>query len=152
MRHKVFGKKLNRDIKERKALFRSLISSLIVYGRIKTTYAKAKAIGSLVEKLVTKAKDGSRSQVNQIASFLNRKEPVKKLVEEIAPRFKDKMGGFIRLIRLGRRQGDNADVVLMEWTVKEEPKKEIKEKKDEKPVNKDEKPAKKGKIKKSAKD
>ena len=145
MRHKVFGKKLNRDIKERKALFRSLISSLIVYGRIKTTYAKAKAIGSLVEKLVTKAKDGSRSQVNQIASFLNRKEPVKKLVEEIAPRFKDKMGGFIRLIRLGRRQGDNADVVLMEWTVKEEPKKEIKEKKDEKPV-------KKGKIKKSAKD
>ena len=116
MRHRVFGKKLNRDIKERKALFRNLINSLIIYGRIKTTYAKAKAVGSLIEKLVTKAKDGSRSQVIQIASVLNRTEPVKKLVNEIAPRFKDKIGGYIRMVRLGKRQGDNAEVVMMEWT------------------------------------
>jgi|SRR3989344_2846921 len=125
MRHRVFGKKLGRDIKERKALFRSLVSSLILYGRIKTTYAKAKAIISLIEKLVTKAKDGSRSQINQIYSFLNRKEPVKKLLDEIAPRFKDKIGGYIRMIRLGTRTGDNAQEVLMEWTVKEEPKAKI---------------------------
>ncbi|OGF98872.1 50S ribosomal protein L17 [Candidatus Gottesmanbacteria bacterium RIFCSPHIGHO2_02_FULL_39_14] len=116
MKHRVFGKKLNRDIKERKALFRNLINSLIIYGRIKTTLAKAKAIKSLIEKLVTKAKDGSRSQVNQIASFLTRKEPVKKLVNEIAPRFKDKIGGYIRMVRIGKRQGDNAEVVMMEWT------------------------------------
>lgn len=125
MRHRVFGKKLSRDVKERKALFRSLVSSLILYGRIKTTYAKAKAIISLIEKLVTKAKDGSRSQINQIYSFLNRKEPVKKLLDEIAPRFKDKIGGYIRMIRLGTRTGDNAQEVLMEWTVKEEPKAKI---------------------------
>ena len=125
MRHRVFGKKLGRDIKERKALFRSLVSSLILYGRIKTTYAKAKAIISLIEKLVTKAKDGSRSQINQIYSFLNRKEPVKKLLDEIAPRFKDKIGGYIRMIRLGTRTGDNAQEVLMEWTVKEEQKAKI---------------------------
>lgn len=121
MRHKVFGRKLNRDFKERKALFRSLISSLIVRGKIKTTYAKAKAVVSLLEKLVTKAKEGSRSSINQISSFLNAKEPVKKLVDEIAPRFKDKIGGYIRLIRLGRRPGDNTQEVLMEWTVKEVP-------------------------------
>ena len=98
---------------------------MILYGRIKTTYAKAKAIISLIEKLVTKAKDGSRSQINQIYSFLNRKEPVKKLLDEIAPRFKDKIGGYIRMIRLGTRTGDNAQEVLMEWTVKEEPKAKI---------------------------
>lgn len=123
MRHRVFGRKLNRDVKERKALFRSLASSLIQYGKIKTTSAKAKAIASLMEKLVTKAKDGTRQSFIQIMSFLNRKEPVKKLTEEIAPLFKDKIGGFIRIIKLGRRSGDNAEEVLMEWTVKPEPKK-----------------------------
>ena len=123
MRHNVFGRKLNRDIKERKALFRSLVSSFILHGKIKTTYAKAKAVGSLIEKLVTKAKDGSRQSINQIYSFLNNKAPVKKLVDDVAPRFKDKIGGYIRMIRLGRRPGDNAEVVQMEWTVKQGPKK-----------------------------
>lgn len=123
MRHRVFGRKLNRDIKERKALFRSLARSLILNGKIKTTSAKAKAIASLMEKLVTKAKDGSRQSLIQIMSFLNKKEPIKKLTDEIAPLFKDKMGGFIRTIKLGRRSGDNAEEVLMEWTVKPEPKK-----------------------------
>lgn len=132
MRHRVFGRKLNRDIKERKALFRSLVNALILNGKIKTTYAKAKAVGSLIEKLVTKAKDGSRSSVVQIASFLNTKEPVKKLVDEIAPRFKDKVGGYIRMIRLGRRSGDNAQEVMMEWTVKPEVKKPVVKKTDEK--------------------
>ena len=101
MRHRVFGKKLGRDIKERKALFRSLVSSLILYGRIKTT------------------------SMSILMSFFNRKEPVKKLLDEIAPRFKDKIGGYIRMIRLGTRTGDNAQEVLMEWTVKEEPKAKI---------------------------
>src|SRR3989338_3515836 len=122
MKHRVFGRKLNRDIKERKALFRSLVNALILKGQITTTRAKAKAVSSLIEKLVTKAKDGSRNSITQISSFQNIKEPVKKLVDEIAPRFKDKMGGFIRLIRLANRQGDNAEVVRMEWTVKEEKK------------------------------
>ena len=122
MKHRVFGRKLNRDIKERKALFRSLVNALILKGQITTTRAKAKAVSSLIEKLVTKAKDGSRNSITQISSFLNINEPVKKLVDEIAPRFKDKMGGFIRLIRLANRQGDNAEVVRMEWTVKEEKK------------------------------
>lgn len=117
MRHKVFGKKLNRDIKERKALFRSLVKAMIIHGRIKTTYAKAKAVGSLLEKLVTKAKEGSRVSKNQISSFLNQREPIKKLINDVAPRFSDKVGGYIRMIRLGRRRGDNAKEVLLEWSV-----------------------------------
>jgi len=96
MRHNVFGRKLNRDVKERKALFRSLVKAFIDKGRIKTTYAKARAVGSLIEKLVTKAKDGSRASMTQLMSFFNHKEPVKKLTDEIAPRFKDKIGGYIR--------------------------------------------------------
>ena len=119
MRHNVFGRKLNRDVKERKALFRSLVKAFIDRGRIKTTDAKARAIGSLIEKLVTKAKDGSRTSMTQLMAFFNHKEPVKKLTDEIAPRFKDKIGGYIRMIRLGRRSGDNAQEVLLEWTVPE---------------------------------
>ena len=132
MRHKKFGKKLNRDIKERKALFRSLINSLILHGRIKTTQAKAKAVTSLIEKLVTKAKDGSWAQVNQLKSFLNRSETVKKLTDEIAPRFQNKVGGYIRMIRLGRRKSDSAQEVLVEWTIPEEKKVQKKEKKGDK--------------------
>ena len=92
---------------------------MILKGRIKTTYAKAKAITSLIEKLVTKAKDGSRSSINQIYSFLNKKEPVRILLNDIAPRFKEKIGGYVRMVRQGQRAGDNAQEVLMEWTVKE---------------------------------
>ncbi|KKS96038.1 MAG: 50S ribosomal protein L17, large subunit ribosomal protein L17 [Candidatus Gottesmanbacteria bacterium GW2011_GWA2_43_14] len=119
MRHNVFGRKLNRDVKERKALFRSLVNAFIEKGRIKTTKAKAKAVISLIEKLVTKSKDGSRASMTVLMSFFNRKEPVHKLTHEIAPRFKDKVGGYIRMIQLGRRHGDNAQEVLLEWTVPE---------------------------------
>jgi large subunit ribosomal protein L17 len=125
MRHKVFGRKLNRDIKERKALFKSLVIGLITHGKIRTTLAKAKAVLGLVDKLVTRAKDGSESAKTQISSFLARGEAVKKLTNDIAPRFKDRLGGYARIRRTGRRSGDNAEEVEMEWTVPEE-KKEVK--------------------------
>ena len=158
MRHKVFGRKLNRDIKERKALFRSLVSSLIINGSIKTTHAKAKAVGSLIEKLVTKAKDGSRQSIIQISSFLNKKEPIKKLTDEIAPIFKDKIGGYLRIIKLGRRAGDNAQEVRMEWSLKQEAslkgkqnaetkKSEIKKESEKSPKPKTEKKEEKKKVK-----
>lgn len=120
MRHRVKGKKLGRDIKERKALFRSLVQALIKHGRIRTTRAKAKAITSLIEKLVTKAKDNSRSSLVQLSSFLTKNESIKKLTGEIAPRFGNKVGGYIRMIRLGRRKGDNAEEVLLEWSISDE--------------------------------
>lgn len=138
MRHKVFGKKLNRDIKERKALFRSLVQALITHGKVKTTLPKAKAVSSLIEKLVTKAKDGSRASLNQVSSFLTKRDLIRKLTGEIAPKFSHKIGGYIRLVRLGKRAGDNAEEVSMEWTEsispqeKEKPKKgkQVEEKKE----------------------
>lgn len=150
MRHQVFGKKLNRDIKERKALFRSLVKAMIIHGRIKTTYAKAKAVGSLLEKLVTKAKEGSRVSKNQISSFLNQREPIKKLINDVAPRFSDKVGGYIRMIRLGRRRGDNAKEVLLEWSVSPQ-KTEVAKAKPAKPVSAKAIPVKKEKKEVSAK-
>lgn len=123
MRHRYFGRKLNRDVKERKALFKSLIIALIDKGKIRTTAAKAKAIQGLVEKLVTKAKDGSQSASRQIESFLTKKDVISKLVFEIMPRFKDRNGGYIRIRKLGRRFGDQTEEVIMEWTVPEPEKK-----------------------------
>ncbi|OGG26330.1 50S ribosomal protein L17 [Candidatus Gottesmanbacteria bacterium RIFCSPLOWO2_01_FULL_39_12b] len=119
MRHRVFGRKLNRDVKERKALYKSLVSALIINGKIRTTFAKGKAIARLTDKLITRAKDGSSNAVNQIASFLNRKELTDKLTAVIAPRFKDKIGGYLRIVKVGRRKSDNTEEVLLEWSVAE---------------------------------
>lgn len=123
MKHKVKGKKLGRDAKQRKALFKSLISSLIEHGRIRTTLAKGKAVQKLAEKLVTKAKDGSTSAIRQVSAFLAKKKTVNKLVNVIAPRFKDKIGGYSRMIRAGRRKGDMSQEIILEWSIKEEQKK-----------------------------
>lgn len=135
MRHRVFGRKLNRDVKERKALFKSLIYALITHGRIKTTTSRAKAVIGLVERLVTYAKEGSSSTVRQIASILNKKEAINKLINNISPQFKDKVGGYLRMIKIGRRKGDQAEEVILEWSVPKEKtilvKKDKKEKKNE---------------------
>ncbi len=117
MRHRVFGRKLNRDVKERKALFRSLIAGLITHGKIKTTITRARTITSLAEKLVTHARENSRSSIVQVSSFLNKKEIIDKLTRDIAPRFGNKIGGYLRMIRLGRRAGDNAEEVFLEWSL-----------------------------------
>lgn len=119
MRHQVFGRKLNRDVKERKALFKSLVIALIAHGRIKTTIAKAKAIKGLVDKLVTRAKDGSNNARRQLSSFLTRKEAIIKLIDVVAPRFKDKVGGYSRMIKLGPRKSDSTEEVILEWSVGE---------------------------------
>lgn len=135
MRHQVFGKKLNRDIKERKALFKSLIIALISFGRIRTSLAKAKAVRRLAEKLVTKAKEGSDIAVRQISAFLTKKEVINKLISEISPRFRNTVGGYLRVRRIGKRAGDASEEVILEWSVTEpkklEEKSVIKEKKKE---------------------
>ena len=117
MRKKVFGRKFKRDKNARKALFRSLISSLILKEKITTTEAKAKAIKSDVDKLVTKIKNGAESKggKNLLSGFLF-PHALDKLVNEIAPRFKTRQGGYTRILRLGKRFGDDAPLVMMEWT------------------------------------
>lgn len=118
MRHRRKGKKLNRNTSQRKALFRSLIQSLIIYEEIKTTETKAKVVKRLIDKLIAKAKKGSLHVRRQILAFLPNKKAANKLVDEIAPRFKKRSSGFTRFIRLGKRRGDNAMIVRMELVEK----------------------------------
>ncbi len=132
MRHRVFGRKLGRDAKARKALFKNLINALIEHQEIRTTEAKAKAIKGLVDRFVSRAKRKDLHSRRLVFSYLQNKKMVNKLFEEIAPRFKNRPSGFTRIIRLGRRRGDAAMMVKMEFVEGEE----IKEKPKAKPASK----------------
>lgn len=116
MRKRVFGFQLGRNKNERKALFRSLVSSLIEKNEIQTTLAKAKAIQSQTEKLITKAKKGTLSDRRAALRFLVKKELVNRLFEVIAPVFKNKKGGYTRIIKTKIRRGDGATLVKIGFT------------------------------------
>jgi large subunit ribosomal protein L17 len=125
MRHQVAGKKLNRNSGNRKALRRTLIKQLFTHDQIKTTRAKAQAIRGDAEKLITLAKNSSKGtdieKVNArrlAASKLNDAEVVKHLFDDIAPRFENRNGGYTRMIKLGSRKGDDAEMVLLELVEK----------------------------------
>jgi len=120
MKKQVFGRHLKRDANERKALFKNLLTSLVIEERITTTDAKAKAIKAAADKLITKAKKGGPDALRSLAPDV-RYDAVTKLVNTIAPRFKDRQGGYTRIIKIGRhRVADNAPQVVMEWVVKSE--------------------------------
>lgn len=108
-------KKLGRNQGHRKALMRNLATSLILHDRIKTTDAKAKALRSVAEKMVTLGKQGDLAARRRAAAFLNHPGAVKRLFEEIAPRYKDREGGYTRILKLGVRRGDAAPVSLIEF-------------------------------------
>lgn len=127
MRHRVQGKKLNRDSGHRKALRKNLIIALIEHGRIRTTETKAKFVRGHAERIITIAKRGiakAESTGNQaadvharriVASRLNNdREIVQKVFGDLAPRYKEREGGYTRIYKLGPRKGDNADMVLLE--------------------------------------
>jgi len=117
MRKQVFGRKLQRDTNERKALFKSLMRALVEKESIQTTEAKAKAVKGEIEKLVTKARDGGKQGERALQGYFA--APIlKKLVNEIAPRFVGRPGGYTRIIKLGNRFGDNAKMVILEWVEK----------------------------------
>lgn len=136
MRHQIKGKKLGRNSGQRKALFKNLINSLVLREEIETTETKAKAIRGLVDKLITKGKSGTLHARRLIAAFLADQKAVNKIVDELSPRFKTRPGGFTRIVRLGRRQGDNAMMVKLELVEKKEPKKKKKGSKAPKPKRK----------------
>lgn len=115
----MFGRQLKRDANERKALFKNLLTSLVIEERITTTEAKAKAIKAAADKLVTKAKKGGPDAFRSLAPDV-RYDAVAKLVNSIAPRFAERQGGYTRIIKVGRRIADNAPQVVMEWVVKGE--------------------------------
>lgn len=117
MRKQVFGRKLQRDTNERKALFKSLMTALIEKESIKTTEAKAKAVKGQMEKLVTKARDGGAEAERALQAYFA--HPVmKKLVTDIAPRFAGRPGGYTRIVKIGNRLRDNAKMVVLEWVEK----------------------------------
>ena len=121
MRHRVAGYKLSRTKDQRKALRRVLIKQLFENNRIKTTKAKAKAIRGDAEKLITLAKNSANAtdieKVNArrlAASALADADIVKKLFDDIAPRFESRNGGYTRILKLGLRKGDSSEMVMLE--------------------------------------
>jgi large subunit ribosomal protein L17 len=118
MRHHKQGRKLNRTASHRKALMMNMASSLVLYKRIRTTDAKAKELRSYVERLVTYAKkeslQGRRLIQQKIPGTLGKKV-ANILIHEIAPEFKNRAGGYTRIIKLGNRKNDNAPVSLIEF-------------------------------------
>lgn len=120
MRHQVFGRKLGRDTKSRKALLNNLASSLLEQEKITTTLAKAKFVKPFVDKLITKAKKNALHSQRVISSILTPKA-FAKLINEIAPGFTARTSGYTRIVKLAQRRGDNAPVArleLLEWEKK----------------------------------
>jgi large subunit ribosomal protein L17 len=114
VRHASSGKKLGRDSAHRKAMYANLASALIEHGRIKTTEAKAKAVKPIAEKMITLGRRGDVHAHRQAVAFLRSKDVVHKLFAEVAPRFADRPGGYSRIVKLGPRQGDAAEMVYLE--------------------------------------
>lgn len=114
MRHRVAGWKLGRNTEHRRALLRNLVTSLIVEERIETTVPKAKAMRPHVEKMITLGKKGSVAARRQAAAYLMTNEAVDKLFETISPRFGDREGGYLRIVRTGFRPGDGGEKAFIE--------------------------------------
>ena len=114
MRHAKAGKKLGRDASHRRALYANLSCSLFEHGRIRTTEAKAKAVKPQAEKLITLARRGDLHARRQALSELRSQEIVHRLFAEVAPRMADRPGGYSRIVKLGHRYGDAAEMVYLE--------------------------------------
>lgn len=119
MRHGKKGRQLGRNSKHRWALFRSLVTSLLDHERIETTEAKAKEIRGLAERMITLGKRGGLHNRRRALGFLRSKAVVSKVFEDMAQRFRDRPGGYTRLIRTRRRVGDAAELVAIELVVTE---------------------------------
>ncbi len=115
MRHRKKTIKLGRTKAPRKALLSNLAASVIVYEKIKTTEAKAKAVRSIVERLITKGKTKTIHSKREIAKVLPENKAVQKILNVLGPRYKDRPGGYTRIVKLKQRQGDAAPIVQIEF-------------------------------------
>jgi large subunit ribosomal protein L17 len=115
MRHQKNTRKLGRTSQHRDAMLANLVASLIIHKRIKTTLAKAKAARPLAEKLVTLGKGGTLHDRRLAVAKIGQKDAVGKLFKEIAPGFKDRKGGYTRIVKLGPRESDSSPVAFLEW-------------------------------------
>jgi large subunit ribosomal protein L17 len=114
MRHRRAGKKLGRDASHRKALYSNLAGALIEHGRIKTTEAKAKAVKPFAEQMITLGKRGDLHARRLALAELRSQDVVHQLFADVAPRFADRPGGYARIVKLGPRNGDAAEMVYLE--------------------------------------
>lgn len=130
MRHRKAGRKLGRTSSHLKATLRNMVTSFFEHERIQTTDAKAKELRKIAEKMITLGKRGDLHARRQALSFVRSKKVVKKLFEEIAPRFQNRNGGYTRIIKAGRRHGDNAPLSIIELVGEKEVRKERKKKAD----------------------
>jgi large subunit ribosomal protein L17 len=142
MRHGRKAKKFRREKGPRKALFVTLATQLLEYGRIRTGLEKAKYLRGVVEPLITRAKSGTVHDRREVSRIIHNPETLKKLFSEIAPLYKDRKGGYTRVLHMDARPGDNAEMALIELIgsealyKKEEPKDAAKAKKDAKEAKK----------------
>ncbi len=118
MRHREKGRQLGRNTKHRRALYRSLVTSLLEHERIETTEAKAKEIRGFTDRMITLGKEGDLPARRRALSFLRSKAVVSKLFSDVAARFRERNGGYTRIIKTRRRVGDAAEMVAIELVVK----------------------------------
>lgn len=119
MRHNKSGRRLGRKTSHRVAMFRNMVTSLLEHGKITTTDAKAKEIRVVAERMITLGKRGDLHSMRLAASVIRDKSVVSNLFSTIAPRYKERLGGYTRIIKLGIRQGDAAPVSLIELVEEE---------------------------------
>ena len=134
MRHRVGGRKLGRTTSHRRAMFRNQLASFIEHERIRTTLHKAKELRPLAEKMITQGKRDSLHARRLVRRWVDDRALIKKLFDDIAPRFAERPGGYTRIVKLGPRLGDAAEMVILELVEKgeaaaPEPKKKAKGKK-----------------------
>ncbi len=121
MRHRKKGRQLGRQTKHRGALFRNLVTSLLDQERIETTGAKAKEVRGFTDRMITLGKEGTLSARRRALGFLRSKAVVSKLFSDVATRFKDRPGGYTRIVKTRRRIGDAAEMVAIELVSRQEP-------------------------------
>lgn len=115
MRHNASGRKLGRKTGHRLAMFRNQLASLVAQERIVTTVSKAKELRPLAERIVTQGKRGTVHARRLVGRWVSNRDLIKKLFDEIAPRFSTRAGGYLRIVKLGSRQGDGAEMAILEF-------------------------------------
>jgi large subunit ribosomal protein L17 len=115
MRHNALGRKLGRTTSHREAMFRNQLLSLVRHERIVTTLPKAKELRPIAERCVTRGKQGTVFARRWVFRWVQDRALVKKLFDELAPRFKERPGGYLRIVKLGPRKGDGAEMAALEF-------------------------------------
>jgi len=120
MAHRIAGRRLGRSTNHRLAMFRNQVSDLLRHGKIVTTEAKAKEVRSIAEKVITLGRHGTLHARRRALRIISDKDVVKKLFDDLGPRYASRPGGYTRMIKLGTRQGDGASMAQLELVVEEE--------------------------------